>query len=105
MKAFFSLLATFVACAAALAAAPVLDQEMAFMPIDEGTKDAGWQAYKSRLLSTLETKNRKALLAAIDPNVSNGPEAKRGIAEFRHRWNFDQDKSPMWEELRKAVSL
>jgi len=80
-------------------------QELTFVPIDEGAKIASWQAYKFRLLEALEGKNRRTLIAAIDPNIDNGPESKPGLDEFRRRWDFDQDTSPMWEELRKAVSL
>ena len=92
-------------CTLALSAAHAMESEMPFPPIDELTKDAGWQAYKARLLDVLQAKNRKALIAAIDPNIDNGPDAKRGIGEFRRRWNLDQDKSPMWDELRKALAL
>jgi hypothetical protein len=91
--------------ALAFSAPLTLAQELRFAPIDEGAKDANWQAYKARLLAALEMKNRQALIAAIDPNVDNGPDVKAGLDEFRRRWDFDQDKSPMWEELRKAVSL
>jgi hypothetical protein len=37
--------------------------------------------------------------------VDNGPGEKAGLAEFRRRWSFDDDKSPMWRELYKAVTL
>ena len=87
------------------ASAPALEQEMPFGPIDEGANDAGWQAYKARLLDALDKRNRQAVIAAIDPNVDNGPEVKRGVAEFRRRWDFDKDKSPVWDELRKALML
>ena len=94
-------------CAFALASAHAQVQELPipFAPIDEGANDASWQAYKARLLAALEKKNRQALMAAVDPNVDNGPDVKRGVSEFRRRWDFDKDKSPMWDELRKALSL
>ena len=94
-----------VATGLALAGSPLCAQELGLAPIDEGAKDAQWQAYKTRFLEALEKRNRPALLAAIDPNVDNGPDNKPGITEFRRRWEFDQDKSPMWDELRKAISL
>jgi hypothetical protein len=46
-------------------------QELKFMPIDEGAKDANWLSYKSRILEAIERKNRPALMAAIDPKVDN----------------------------------
>jgi len=80
-------------------------QAMRFGPIDEGDQDANWQAYKTRLLDALDARDRGALIAAIDPNIDNGLDQKPGLDEFRRRWDFNDDKSPMWEELRKAVAL
>jgi hypothetical protein len=96
-------LAALVFCFAANAGAPA--QDLRFGPIDEAAEDRDWQAYKQRLLIALDEKNRKAVLSAIDPNVDNGPDQKPGIDEFRRRWDFEDDKSPLWRELSKAVSL
>ena len=89
----------------ALACAQGYAQEAAFAPIDEGASDSSWLNYKNRLIDALEARNRPAVLAAIDPNVDNGPEQKPGLEEFRRRWDFDDDRSPLWDELRKAVVL
>jgi hypothetical protein len=80
-------------------------QEMAFAPIDENASNLDWLGFKNRLVEALEARNRKTLLGAIDPDVDNGPEQKRGLDEFRRRWDFDDDASPLWEVLRKAVEL
>jgi hypothetical protein len=80
-------------------------QEARFEPIDENAADLNWLGYKNRLVEALEARNRKAVLGAIDPDVYNGPDQKRGLEEFRRRWDFADDKSPLWEELRKAVVL
>ncbi|RPI46582.1 MAG: hypothetical protein EHM59_07080 [Betaproteobacteria bacterium] len=88
-----------------IAAAPAQAQELQFGPIDEAAGNQEWQAYKHRLLVALDEKNRKAVLSAIDPDVDNGPDQKRGIDEFRRRWDFDSEQSPLWRELAKAVSL
>jgi len=80
-------------------------QEQRFDPIDEAADNRDWQTYKSRLLNALDQKNRKAVLSAIDPNVNNGPDQKPGVDEFRRRWDIDDDRSPMWRELAKAVAL
>src|SRR5262245_42946767 len=94
-------------CAFAISAANAAEkeEEIPFTPVDQGANDANWQAYKTRLLAALEKKNRQAVLAAIDPNVDNGPKIKRGVAEFRRRWDFDKDKTPVFDELRRALSL
>jgi hypothetical protein len=80
-------------------------QERAFAPIDENASNLEWLGYKNRLVEALEARNRKTVLGAIDPNVDNGPEQKRGLEEFRRRWDFDDDASPLWDVLRKAVEL
>lgn len=80
-------------------------QTLRFAPIDEAAADLGWQAYKNRLLEALEARDRAVVLTAIDPQIDNGPDEKRGIEAFRRRWDFDDDKSPIWNELRKAVIL
>jgi len=98
-------LACLLAIAVGLAAAGAAAQTLRFGPIDEGVKDAVWVAYKTRLLDALEARNRPVLIAAIDPNIDNGLDQKPGLDEFRRRWDFDDDKSPMWDELRKAIVL
>jgi hypothetical protein len=80
-------------------------QELRFAPIDDNGANMQWLQYKNQLLQALEERNRKAVLAAIDPNVDNGPEHQRGLAELRRRWDFQNDKSPFWDELRKSMEL
>lgn len=92
-------------CLVILPGGPAHAQEMPFAPIDENASDLAWLGYKNRLVEALEARNRKPLLAAIDPDIDNGPEHQRGLNEFRRRWDFDDDKSPLWDELRKAVEL
>jgi len=89
----------------ALACSHAHAQELPFAPVDEGSADINWLNYKNRLVDALEARNRPVVLAAIDPNVYNGPEQKPGLAEFRRRWDFDDDRSPLWEELPKALAL
>jgi hypothetical protein len=86
-------------------AAMVHAQSIAFTPIDEGAGNAGWQTYRARLLAALEGRDRASLLAAIHPEVNNGPDQTRGLDEFRRRWSLDDEKSPVWRELGKAVGL
>lgn len=85
--------------------APAYAQSIPFAPIDEGANLADWQAYKARLLAALEARNRQGLMQAIHPDVDNGPDQTRGLEEFRRRWSIDDEKSPLWHELTKAVVL
>lgn len=80
-------------------------QSIAFVPVDEASGNRDWEAYKVWLLGALETRNRSALMSAIDPNVDNGPDQKSGLEEFQRRWSLEDEKSPVWRELHKALSL
>jgi hypothetical protein len=92
--------------AAALALTPAAHaQSISFAPVDEAAGDPAWEAYKTRLLAALEVRNRSALLEAIHPDVDNGPDQTRGLEEFRRRWSLDDEDSPVWRELGKAVGL
>lgn len=88
-----------------VASLPGYAQSMQFSPLDEAAENREWQAYKERLLAALESRDRKTLLVAIDPNVDNGPDQASGVEEFRRRWSFDDERSPLWRELAKAVAL
>lgn len=80
-------------------------QSIAFATLDEAAHDQVWRAYKQRLLEAIETRNRQALLAAIDHAVDNGPDQKRGLEEFERRWSIGDERSPLWRELQRAVQL
>lgn len=75
------------------------------MPVDEAAGNRDWLAYRARLVDAIEARNRKALLGAIDADVDNGPEQKRGLDEFQRRWSIEDEKSPVWRELAKAIGL
>ncbi|MGH8663036.1 MAG: hypothetical protein ACREUX_02100 [Burkholderiales bacterium] len=92
-------------CLATLPGLQAHAQDLPFAPIDENAANLDWLGYKNRLVEALESRNRKVVLGAIDPSVNNGPEQKRGLEEFRRRWDFDDDASPLWGVLRKAVEL
>lgn len=95
-----------LACAFTLAfTSTTYAQGIAFAPMDEAADNAGWQKYKARLMTALETRDRAALLGAIHPEVDNGPDQASGLEEFRRRWSLDDDGSPIWRELGKAVGL
>ena len=92
-------------CLAMFAGLAAHAQDMSFVPIDENASNLDWLGYRNRLLEALESRNRKTVLGAIDPDIDNGPEHKRGLEEFRRRWDFEDDASPLWDVLRKAVEL
>jgi len=80
-------------------------QGIRISPLDEAAENRDWQTFKERLLTALEARDRKSLLVAIDPTVDNGPEQQSGLEEFQRRWALDDEKSPLWRELTKAMRL
>jgi len=105
MKRFLRVAACSILLALSVYGPDAEAQALRFGPIDEGAADASWQTYKNRLLQALDARDRTTLIAAIDPDIDNGLDQKPGLNEFRRRWNLDDEKSPMWDELRKAVVL
>lgn len=84
---------------------PAYAQGIRFAPLDEAAENRDWQKFKQGLLTALEARDRKSLLGAIDPAVDNGPDQKHGLDEFQRRWSVDDEKSPLWRELTKALTL
>lgn len=80
-------------------------QGIRFAPLDEAAEQSDWRAYRRGLLTALEARDHKSLVGAIDPNVDNGPDQRAGLEEFQRRWSVEDQKSPLWRELSKAVSL
>ena len=83
----------------------VCAQERKLAPVDEAGKDASWVSFRNRLLTALDKRDRKFVLDILDRNVRNGPDAPRGIAEFRKQWGLDADDGPLWRELSSALFL
>lgn len=90
----------------AAAAAQPLAQERPLDPLDEAAKDASWVAFKKRLLTAVQKRDRQFLLGIIDPEVRSGIDtSRRGIAEFGRQWQLDSEASPLWQELAAALAL
>jgi hypothetical protein len=101
-----SMKAAAVLLLAALAAAvPAAAQERKLEPVDEAGKDASWNAFRKRLFEALEKRDRKFVMSIVSSGVRNGSDSPRGTAEFRKQWLVDADDSPLWGELRSALSL
>lgn len=98
--------ALFLLLAGLLAVAmPAAAQERRLDPVDEAAKDASWTAFKKRLLTAAQQRDRKFVLAILDRNVRSGLEGGRGPVEFRKQWDLDSDASPLWEELIAVLAL
>ncbi len=93
----------FALAAGSYAQQPGAAKPVVIQPVDDGVGDPTWLAFKARFIEAANKRDRTTLLQAIDPDVDSGPDSKRGIAEFRQRWDWDKDTSPLWRELSTAI--
>jgi hypothetical protein len=99
------IISLFALLAAALYPFALPAQERRLEPTDEAAKDVSWTWFKKRLLTALESRDRKFVLGILDRSVRSGVEGGRGVAEFRKQWELDSDSSPLWQELKAALLL
>jgi len=85
--------------------APLLSQEGKIEPHDEALTDVSWAVFRARLLTAIEKRDRQFVLGVLDPNIRNGADAPRGIAEFRKQWELDADTGVFWRMLPSALSV
>ena len=87
---------------AAPSAPPV---ERKLPPVDEGSKDPTWVAFRNNLLAALRRADRGALIKVVDRNIVNGLEVPRGVAEFRKLWEIDSNSDRLLRDLSASLSL
>ena len=91
--------------AAALGSPPLAAQQRAFAPVDEAAKDGTWSSFRSELAAALQKRDLEHVLRVLHPDVRNGSDSPRGVAEFRTQWHLDAADSPFWRELSAALAL
>jgi len=84
---------------------PLHSQEGKIEPHDEALTDASWAAFRARLLTAVEKRDRQFVLSVLDPGIRNGAAAPRGIAEFRKQWELDSNSGVFWSLLPSALSV
>ena len=90
---------------AGLVAPPLHAQERKLPPVDEAAGDSSWLAFKKRLTTAIEKKDKQFLLSILDPKVRSQDERARGVAIFRKQWELDAEDTPVWRELTNALAL
>jgi len=84
---------------------PLHSQEGRMEPHDEALTDVSWAAFRARLLTAVEKRDRQFVLSVLDPGIRNGAAAPRGIAEFRKQWELDSNSGVFWSLLPSALSV
>jgi len=85
------------------AAKPPVERKLP--PVDEGSSDPSWVAFRNNLLAALRRGDRATLISVIDRNIVNGLEAPRGIVEFRKLWELDTKSDRVLRELSASLNL
>jgi len=80
-------------------------KERKLYPVDEGKKDASFNAFRERLLKAARERDKKFLLSVIDPQIKWSFGDDHGIKGFRKHWKIDGGVSELWSELIEVLSL
>jgi hypothetical protein len=74
-------------------------------PVDEGTTDASFDAFRQTLIAALKRFDRPFIERIVDPDikVSFGPDS--GAAEFHREWKLSDRRDPFWKTMLDTVSL
>jgi hypothetical protein len=75
------------------------------VPVDEGPEDPSFAAFRRELLTALQTRDERFVLSIVDPNIKNGSDTERGLAELRKLWELDQPDSALWDELTTVLKM
>ena len=73
-------------------------------PVDEGSSDPSFAAYRAKLMSAVEHKSEKELLPLLDPTIRTNFGGGSGIATFQGQWNPSSPDSKLWSELTTILS-
>ncbi|HYO75449.1 MAG TPA: hypothetical protein VE010_03215 [Thermoanaerobaculia bacterium] len=85
--------------AAATTSAPAVEGPK-LMPVDEGSSDPSFVAYRNQLLEAVRGRNAEALVVLVDPKIRTSFGDGGGADEFRK----SLQKEGMWENLDTALS-
>ncbi|MGE4109658.1 MAG: hypothetical protein AB7E73_03060 [Burkholderiales bacterium] len=86
-------------------AVPPKGGEQVFAPRDDAAYDQSWTRFRDQLLEAVQKRDLKFEMGIVDPNVRNGIDRPNGHLEFRRQWHVDDEDSPLWRELPRALHL
>src|SRR5262249_41832416 len=70
------------------------------MPVDEGSKDPSFAAFRNQLQQAVERRDLKFLESVLDPEVKLSFGGDDGLEGFRRVWDEEH-----WKELGKVLSM
>lgn len=105
MRRTLALVVLFVAMIAAAAGRAQFALERAFPPVDEASKDPGFEAFRTRLRDIIARRDLAGLIGVTSPTIMYSFGEGPGIAGFRRYYGLDDEKSELWAELDRVLAL
>ena len=81
----------------------VFAQEQFVKPIDEGSKDASFNTFRTKLIEATEVRDVKYILGIIDRGIELSYGGDAGTAAFKRIWRIDKADSKFWAEFQPVI--
>ena len=74
-------------------------------PVDEGSMNPGFLAFRNQLQAIVAKRDTAALLEILHPEIRASFGSDHGIQAFKALWNLDAPPSELWKELGTVLEL
>ena len=74
-------------------------------PVDEGSKDPSFKAFRNQLIEAVKERNTRFLLRVLHPKIRLSFGGDAGAKDFVKLWKPDSKDSELWNELSTILSL
>jgi len=76
-----------------------------FLPVDEADLDLSLLRFRNSLVDIVKRRDTPALLAILDPEITNSFGGTGGVPEFEEQWEIFNRKSDVWKVLGSILSM
>ena len=76
------------------------------LPVDEGSKDPTFKAFRDALIDAVKRKDTQFVLGVVAPDILNDFGGGNGIQNFKTKWRLGKtEESKVWAELDTVLSM
>ena len=76
------------------------------LPVDEGSKDPTFKAFRDALIDAVKRKDTQFVLGVVAPDILNDFGGGNGIQNFKTKWRLGKtEESKLWAELDTVLSM
>ena len=86
-----------------LLTANTFGQERFLKPVDEGTKDASFSAFRTRTIAAAERRDAKYIYGILDPKIHLSFAGESGVNDFKKIWKIESRDSRFWAEFLRVI--